>query len=285
MAADHQAIGGRERFRRPIDSAGSGAWGVIGTGSTGDSTRLEMATPRRLKELAPDRVAAAVAADPRLIVPIGTCDSLEAHLPVGSHTIYVDRLADDLSAQFSVLRAPTIEYGVSAQASHGAAPAGSVRKKTLHLLLSDLLASWEHAGIREFILLTASADDAHQEALATVTTLEARVRVVDASPAHAFSLLAGPAGPPAKGEAETSLMLYLAPHLVDLRLVQEDTARDQIRRPIPGHHDAHDGGAGLAVSGATAERGAALYEHIRRRIGERIFAPPSTAVGAGRRRS
>src|SRR5208283_3485743 len=181
-----------------------------------------MATPRRLKEIPPDRVAAAIAADPRLIVPIGTCDSIDAHLPVGSNTIYVDRLADDLSAQFGVLRAPTIEYGASAEASRDAARPGSVRKKTLHLLLSDLLASWERAGIREFILLTAGGDDAHQEALATVTTLEARVLVVDASTALASRQLTGSASPAPKGEAETSLMLYLAPHLVDLRLVQED---------------------------------------------------------------
>ncbi len=236
-----------------------------------------MATPRRLKELPPDRVAAAIAADPRLIVPIGTCDASGPHLPVGSHTIYVDRLADDLSAQFGVLRAPTVEYGVSADASRDAAPPGSVRKKTLHLLLSDLLASWERAGIREFILLTASRDDAHQEALATVKTLEARVQVVDVSTVHAAHLLAEPTGPRPKGEAETSLMLYLAPQLVDLRLIQEDTARDEFRRPKREASDLYpgDGPSREGVHGATPERGAILYDHIRRRIAERVFAPPS----------
>jgi creatinine amidohydrolase len=244
-----------------------------------------MATPRRLKELAPDRVAAAVAADPRLIVPIGTCDASGPHLPVGGNTIYVDRLADDLSAQFGVLRAPTVEYGVSAEANRDAARPGSVRKKTLHLLLSDLLASWERAGIREFILLTAGGDDAHQEALATVKTLEARVQVVDASTAHAAHLFAGPAGPLAKGEAETSLMLYLAPHLVDLRLIQEDTAREEIRRPSGRARGLHpsDSLSSPGPGGATAEHGAALYDHIRRRIADRILAPPpGTPVAAAR---
>ena len=235
-----------------------------------------MATPRRLKELPPDRVAAAIAADPRLIVPIGTCESIGPHLPVGSYTIYVDRLADDLSAEFGVLRAPTVEYGVSAEASRDAASPGSVRKKTLHLLLSDLLASWERAGIREFILLTAGGDDAHQDALATVTTLEARVHVVDASTVHASRVLAGYAGQRIRDEAETSLMLYLAPHLVDLRLLHEDTARDEIRRPNPGAQvrqllDVAPMGSPAAPS---AEQGAALYDHILRRIADRILAPP-----------
>ena len=243
-----------------------------------------MATPRRLKELPPDRVAAAIAADPRLIVPIGTCNESGPHLPTGSHTIYVDRLADDLSAQFGVLRAPTVEYGVSNQASRDTAPPGSVRKKTLHLLLSDLLASWERAGIREFILLTASRDDAHQEALATVRTLEARVQVVDASTAHAAHLLAGSTGPRPEGEAETSLMLYLAPQLVDLRLIQEDTARNEFRRPRQGLNDsyAHDGVSPGGAGGATPEQGAILYDHIRRRIADRIFAPQSGAPAAAR---
>jgi creatinine amidohydrolase len=238
-----------------------------------ESTRLEMATPRRLKELAPDRVAAAIARDPRLIVPIGSCDPVGPHLPVGSNSIYVERLADDLSAEFEVLRAPTIEYGVSAEAAHDAARPGSVRKKTLHLLLNDLLASWERAGIREFILLTASDDDAHHEALATVMTLEARVRVVDVSLAHAFDMLPGAADPHRRNEADTSLMLYLAPHLVDLRLREEDTAGDDVRRPSPGQRDASARPLAPAPhpEEASAEKGEVLFNQVRRRIAERIL--------------
>jgi len=240
-----------------------------------------MATPLRLKSLQPERVAAAVAADARLIVPVGTCDAHGPHLPIGCDTILVDRLADDLSAEFGVLRVPTVEYGASDDATHGSPGPGSVRKKTLHLLLNDLLASWEGAGVREFILLTANGDDAHQEALATVMTVEARVRVVDASPGR-------PGAPPdvrgqwrRGGEAETSLMLYLAPHLVDLRLAQDNTPETPTRRPNQkrrGQPRADRWNPTNGIGEPSPAKGEVLYRHVRERIAERIFRAP-TAVG------
>ena len=78
-----------------------------------------------------------------------------------------------------MLRAPTLEYGVNVESERGFAGNGSVRKKTLHRMLNDLLSSWELTGVREFILVTPHGHDPHQEALATVITTEARVRVVD----------------------------------------------------------------------------------------------------------
>jgi creatinine amidohydrolase len=237
--------------------------------------RSDMAIPQRLKSLPPDRVAATVAADPRLIVPIGTCDPHGPHLPVGCDTILVDRLADDLSAEFGVLRAPTIEYGVSDEATRGDARAGSVRKKTLHLLLNDLLASWERAGVREFILLTANGDDAHHEALATVMTAEARVRVVNASAVRPDRAPAASADWRRGGETDTSLMLYLAPHLVDMRLVEDYTPESPARRPIlrPRARRAPiDAGAGASgLRAASSAKGEDLYQQIRERIAERIF--------------
>lgn len=236
-----------------------------------------MATPQRVKSLSPERIAAAVAADPRLIIPVGTCDVHGPHLPVGCDTILVDRLADDLSAEFGVLRAPTVEYGASDAATHGSPRPASVRKKTLHQLLNDLLASWEQAGVREFVLLTANGDDAHQEALATVMTLGARVRVVDAAGA-------GAGAPPASGrwrrggEAETSLMLYLAPQLVDLRLAQDNTPQPVGRRLSPWRRlrtHSEEVRPAEGIEGASAAKGEVLYRHVRERIAEHVFKAPT----------
>src|SRR5687768_11471413 len=129
---------------------------------------LPAATPRRLKELIPVEVATILHEDPRLIVPVGTCEQHGPHLPLGCDTIIVERLADDLSAEFGVLRAPTVEYGVNVETERAFAGNASVRRKTLHRMLNDLLASWEATGFREFILLTAHEHDPHQQALATV---------------------------------------------------------------------------------------------------------------------
>src|SRR3712207_3262152 len=106
-----------------------------------------------------------ISADPRLIVPIGTCEQHGPHLPFGCDTIIVERLADDLSARFGVLRAPAVEYGVNTPLEREIPGNAAMRKKTLHRMLNDLIGTWEEGGVREFILLTAHRYDPHQEAL------------------------------------------------------------------------------------------------------------------------
>src|SRR5687768_8224167 len=174
---------------------------------------LPAATPRRLKELIPVEVATILHEDPRLIVPVGTCEQHGPHLPLGCATIITERLADDLSAEFGVLRAPTIEYGVNVESEKGFAGNATLRKKTLHRFLNDLLAAWENTGVREFILLTTHGHDPHQEAMATVSTVSGRVRVVDAFGMDLSDLLEGDREAMHGGELETSLMLHLAPEL------------------------------------------------------------------------
>jgi creatinine amidohydrolase len=231
--------------------------------------------PRRLRELSPGRVAAAIAEDPRLIVPIGTTEAHGPHLPLGCDAIIVERLADDLSAEFGVLRAPAIEYGVNAETPHPSPGNGSVRKKTLHALLNDLLASWETTGIREFILLTAHTNDAHQEALATVITAEARVRVVDIFAMHFADLLTGQSAALHGDEVDTSLLLYLAPDLVNMRLAQDyyTVSPDDHRRHRRGHSTPNPTMGRPSL--ASAETGRALYTRIRERIARRIFESPA----------
>ncbi len=108
--------------------------------------------PRRLKEMTPAAVAETLTHDPRLILPVGTCERTRPALPMGAPTIIVEHLADDLSAEFGVLRAPTVEYGVNEAQQDGYPGDVSLRKKTLHRELNDLLTSWECHGVNEFIL-------------------------------------------------------------------------------------------------------------------------------------
>ncbi|MFL5575857.1 MAG: creatininase family protein [Gemmatimonadaceae bacterium] len=245
---------------------------------------LPAARPRRLKELVPAEVAATLASDPRLVVPVGTCEQHGPHLPLGCDTIIVERLADDLSAEFGVLRAPTVEYGVNVDTEREFVGNGSVRKKTLHRMLNDLLASWEATGVREFILLTAHGHDPHQEALATVTTTEARVRVVDIFTVRLDDLLEGQTEPMHGDEVDTSIMLHLAPELVRMDLAQDYMmSREALRRYRRGWLRVPKGSPGSIgrPSLASAEKGRLLYERIRSRVRERIFvAPVAAEIGA-----
>ena len=239
---------------------------------------LPAATPRRLKELIPTEVAAILANDPRLIVPVGTCEQHGPHLPLGCDTVIVERLADDLSAEFGVLRAPTVEYGVNVDTEQGFIGNGSVRKKTLHRMLNDLLASWETTGFREFVLLTAHGHDPHQEALATVITTQARVRVVDIFAIDLSDILEGQREPMHGDEVDTSLMLYLAPSLVHLELAQDYMmSREELRRYRRGWLRVPKGSPGSIgrPTLASAAKGEALYERIRRRISDRVFLAPT----------
>jgi creatinine amidohydrolase len=239
---------------------------------------LPMNGPRRLKELIPAQVAAIVASDSRLIVPVGTCEQHGPHLPLGCDTIIVEHLCDDLSAEYGVLRAPTVEYGVNVDTERDFLGNASLRRKTLHTMLNDLIATWEASGIREFILVTAHGHDPHQEALATVVTAGARVRVVDIFGVNLSDLLEGQREAMHGDEVDTSLMLFLAPEMVHIELARDYMmSRELLRRYRRGKlriPNASNGSIGMP-SLASAEKGRILYELIWSLISDRIFLAPN----------
>ena len=243
-----------------------------------------MSGPLRLKEMAPDDVELAIAANPRLIVPAATCEHHGRHLPLGCDALIVERLADDLSAEFGIVTAPTIEYGVNAETAEVLAGSASVRRKTLRRLLNDLLLDWEKTGVEEFLVLTAHGHAPHQEALATVVTDRARVRVIDIFSMDLGEVLESPGGPIHGGEVDTSLMLYVAPHLVRMDLARDyilpEPERRRYRRGtrllLPGSSLGSVGAPTLA----SPEKGKRIYEFIRGRIRDRVFAAGAQAAPA-----
>src|SRR4051812_29837564 len=187
--------------------------------------------PCRLKEMRPDQIAGILERDQRLIVPVGTCEQHGPHMPLGADTIIVERLADDLSAEFQVLRAPTLEYGVNVVTERDSIGNGSISRETPPRMLNDLLATWEAAGIPGFILLTAHEHDPHLEALSTIITAGGRVRAVDIFGIDFREFLDGQTEPMHGDEVDTSLILFLAPELVATELAQDYMmSREELRR-------------------------------------------------------
>src|SRR5205814_23062 len=86
-------------------------------------------SPCRVKRMLPTDIATIIERDPRMIVPVGTCEQHGPNMPLGCDTIIVERLSSDLSAEFSVLLAPTVEYGVNVETERGFAGNASLRKK------------------------------------------------------------------------------------------------------------------------------------------------------------
>jgi len=240
------------------------------------------ARPRRLKELLPHEVAEILAHDPRLLVPVGTLEQHGPHLPLGCDTIIIEHVADELSARFGLLRAPTLEYGVNVVTERQLPGNTSLRKKTLHRSLNDLLDTWEQAGVREFILMTSHAHDAHLEALATVITTEARVRVVDVLAIRLDDLLEAQTEAMHGDEVDTSLLLHLAPELVRPDLAQDYMlAREELRRYRRGWLKVPMASAGSIGRPplASAEKGRAIYERIIASLVDRVVEPRTSGEG------
>ncbi len=220
--------------------------------------------------------------DPRLIIPAGTTEQHGPHLPLGTDTILVERLADDLSAEFGVLRAPTVEYGVNAATRTPYPGNAAIRRKTLHRFLNDLVGDWEAGGVRQFIILTAHGHDPHQEALSTLRTNTATIRTVDI---FTVRLNVEEATLPFHGGAlDTSLLLYVDRELVDLEAAEDYVPparrmrafRRRADRTIP-----HEGPGSVGwPTHASVELGERLYHLIYERIATRIFGRPPQSLHA-----
>ncbi|MDH3455579.1 MAG: creatininase family protein [Gemmatimonadota bacterium] len=231
--------------------------------------------PLLLKRLRPNEVCEHLKRDSRLIVAVGTTEQHGPHLPLGCDTIIVERLADELSVEFQVLRAPTIEYGVNAPTVTPFPGSASVRPKTLHRLLNDLVGDWEEGGVTEFIILTAHGSDPHQEALSTLRTKSARVRTVDIFSVPRLVAETDPNVPVHGGEIDTSLLLHIDRELVQLDLAQDfETSKAMARR----YHRGARGGIPRTSTGSlgrptlsSVEKGETLYRVIFQRIASRIF--------------
>jgi creatinine amidohydrolase len=232
-----------------------------------------------LDELSWIDVAAHLARDPRLIIPIGALEQHGPHLPLGTNVLIARRAAVDLSRELGILRAPTISYGVNVATDRGYAGTATLSQKTLHRALNELLDTWEGDGIREFILITAHRHEPHLDALATLITRGARVRVVSLWDVEIGDLLEKQPGPLHAGEAETSIMLHIHPELVRMDRARdfdlppgdfERYIRDQLPRPPRG-------GAGVVghPTAATADKGRAIYERFLEAVRRSVFLAPT----------
>jgi len=234
--------------------------------------------------MTPDAVRRAAATHPRLILPVGTTEQHGLHLPLGADSIIVDRLADDLSAEFQVLRAPTVEYGVNDSVERLFSGGASVRRKTLRRWVNDLLPDWERLGITDVLLLTMNSYTPHQEALGTVVAPNAKVRVIDILSMDFGPLVEHPDDPIHGGEIDTSLVMFVRPDLVrpeaavDYILPERDVRR--YRRGSALFLPAESSGSVGRASKASADKGRRLYEFIHGRLRERVFLanPPAQAV-------
>ena len=233
-----------------------------------------------LADLPWTEVAAQLAGERRLLIPVGVCDQHGPHLPVGAATAVAEALTTDLSQEFGVLRAPTFHYGFAPRTERDYAGTAGLHPKTLHRALNELVAAWAFQGFEEFIAVTAGQLDPHVEALATVRAAGARVRVVEALSVDLSQFMDGRKGAEHAGEVVTSLLLHLRP-----QVVRRERARDfpldgaAAGRPGSRVRRLPEGSPGSVgePSLATAEKGRAMYEHILQKVRAKVFISPPPA--------
>lgn len=231
--------------------------------------------PIRLAELTWKEAAEHLQGDPRLLLPVGVLLQHGPHLPLGTDSIVVTRLADEISRRYGVLRAPTLAYGAGSDRDGEYAGSAPVRGKTLHRTLNELVSVWEGHGVEEFVLLTTHGYGPHLQALATVASDTARLRAVDLHAIDLSDYLDCHQGGEHAGELATSLMLHLRPELVrreeieDAELPTEMVGQLRVgEEPVPP-----PGSTGVVgcPSAASEAKGAEIFEYLVEFLGERIF--------------
>ncbi len=162
--------------------------------------------PLRLTELTSLQAQRLFSVNPRLLVPVGTLLVRGSHLPLGVGTLIVDRLADDLSARTRTVRAPVIPFGVHSSADPDDPGSAGLTRKTLHRMLNELIAAWENeAKVREIVILSAHAGEAHNEALGTIRSA-GHITLIDIYGPQLDDLTGGQ-------DPDTAVLAWLAPTL------------------------------------------------------------------------
>ena len=230
-----------------------------------------------LDEVTWEEAARLLERNPRLLFPVGALEQHGPHLPLGTNTFIVDRLAQDLSRSESMLRAPVLSYGVSTPRGLAFGGSASLRRKTLHRAVNELLACWEDHGVEEFLLLTAQRYEPHLDALLMALTQQSQTTVVDIYAIDVSDLVDGPPEREHAGEVETSLLLHLDPSRVRRGRMEDapldpEKYRKYMRGRMPTPPEESTGVVGRP-SRATPEKGRLIYERLLTRIRESVLYP------------
>lgn len=200
--------------------------------------------------------------DQRLIVPVGALEQHGSHLPLGTNILIAERVADALSRELGILRAPVISYGVTVGGDPYPGRAG-VGRKTLHRTINELFGMWDTDGFSHYLMITAHRAEPHLEALLMTPTEPSLKWVYDLYQIDVSDLIDGDPEFETGGELETSLMLHLAPELVRIEhavdfLPEGGGLRKYTRRRAPTPPKSSLGVLG-APSKASREKGEAIY--------------------------
>lgn len=171
------------------------------------------------------------------ILPTGSMEQHGPHLPLQVDHFIANRLAEDLQERIpETLILPPVWAGTSGH--HMDFPGTiTLRPRVFIDLLRDICGCMHHHGFRRMVLLNghggnrASLEVLGQELYAEMGFSVNLIVYWDLVPELVKSLKKSKSkGMGHSGELETSLMLYLAPHLVDLGALPDGFRSDRLQR-------------------------------------------------------
>ena len=197
----------------------------------------------------------------RAILPVGSLEQHGAHLPVSTDALITEYIAHQVAANVGAFVLPVIAYGVSYE--HSPMFNVSVRMSTLSSLVRDACSSLAENGIRSIWVL-----NGHHGNTGALKNITRRLGKTGASVhlLHYWHFMKEELGH--AGDAETSLILAIAPELVHM-----ERARPGAKKPDKARYVkmAQRPGSFVKVTGngiwgdprkASAEKGKKLIQEI-----------------------
>ena len=210
-----------------------------------------------MTELGSMRWTEVAASRPVLVVPVGSLEQHGPHLPLDTDTRIARAVADRLAAALpNALVGPPIAIGASGE--HDGFPGTlSIGTDALEALVVELVRSADHFAAVVLVNAHGGNSATLRAATASLAGEGRRVRLCRC---------AVPGGDPHAGRTETSLVLHLAPDLVDLERAEAGNTA-----PWPELEGDILGGGLIAVTGngvlgdprgASADEGRTLFERM-----------------------
>jgi len=171
----------------------------------------------------------AVRRAPTLILPLGTVEAHGTHLPLNTDTLVIREVVRKAAERNDkVFMAPPLQYGVCTSTGDHPGTIG-ISADALRLIVTDIVKSGHRCGFRNFLLISGHGGSLHVAALREAA--ESLVKELDDTKMAALSIyetlgndardIVETLNDSHAGEAETSLVMFLAPRLVKGRAKEE----------------------------------------------------------------
>lgn len=230
-----------------------------------------------IRNMTGEQYLAAIAREPSVIIPTGSCEIYGPHLPMGTDLLAAQGIAERIAQRTGFLIAPAIEMGESS-ALRAFPCTFAMPRHILEDYLDFLVGKLVSDGVKRIVFLTGHAGNVDtlsyiaKKYLHTHGLQSCQIDWWRFARTHSDGILTN-TGSMAHGHASecgTSVMLHLYPDLVDRRsalpvTVPTDDAFPDVIQYAPFSARTENGCIGAAAD-ASAEKGAQLVEVCVERI-------------------